>query len=420
MMGSGGEAIAGVAAGRLSLRPGTGYWVWLVGAVWSELGSTVMLFAITWTATGFGGATAGLVTSSTMLFRLILLFVGGSVGDRFGPRRVIITCDALMLVVTVGFAAWFALRGPSVTALVVVGCALGMVSAFYMPASGVFPRLFVDDSQLPRLMATTSTGLQIARIAGPAAGGLLLAWIGLPWVVALNAATFLMVASIVVFVVPPRPARAPDSAYGGFRAAWRDLRAAGQHRVLVPLLVALGSLVAGVTPAVALLFPLLSRARGWSAASAGLMEAAFMAAALFVGATVAARGTMRRAGIALIWGPILAAAALLGLAFAPAVWVACAAAAAAGLGMVTFNIHALPRFLAASPRGAQLRLQAVLAVTTTIPMLVLSGPYGLLAQHTSPTWALCAGAAWALAAGVIVAVTRPWDARARSPDRCCD
>jgi len=76
--------------------------------------------------------------------------------------------------------------------------------------------------------------------------------------------------------------------------------------------------------------------------------------------------------------------------------------------MVSFNIHALPRFLAASPPGAQVRLQAVLAVTTTVPMLALSGPYGLLAQHASPSWALCAAAAWAVTASVVVAITRPW------------
>lgn len=390
------------------MRPGAGYWVWLFGAIWSELGSTVMLFAITWTATGFGGGAAGLVATSTMLFRLVLLLGGGSVGDRFGPRRVMITCDALMLTVTLGMAAWFALRGPSVGSLLVIGCALGIASAFYMPASGVFPRLFVDDTQLARVMATTSTGLQLARIAGPAVGGILLAWIGLPWVVALNAATFLMVASIVVFVIPPRLHRSPDSAPVGFRQAWLDLNAAGQHRILIPLLIALGALVAGVTPSVALLIPLLSRDRGWTSASAGLMEAAFMAAALMVGATVAARGTLRRAGISMVWGLVLAAVGLIGMALAPAVWVACVAAAATGLGMVSFNIHALPRFLAASPPGAQVRLQAVLAVTTTLPMLAVSGPYGLLAQHASPSWALCAGAVWATAAGMVVAIARPW------------
>ncbi|WP_353649509.1 MFS transporter [Nakamurella sp. A5-74] len=402
-------------AGKQSMRPGTGYWLWLFGAIWAELGSTVTLFAITWTATGFGGGAAGLVATSTMLLRLVLLLGGGSTADRFGPRRVMITCDFCMLAVTLGMAAWFALQGPTVGSLLVFGCVLGIVSAFYMPASGVFPRLFVDDGQLGRVMATTSTGLQLARIAGPALGGILLAWIGLSWVVALNAATFLLVASIILFVVPPRPHRPPDSTPVGFRESWRDLKAAGHHRILVPLLVALGALVAGVTPAIALLIPLLSRDRGWSAASAGLMEGAFMAAALVVGALVATRGTLRRDSIPMIWGPVLAAAGLIGMAWAPAVWMACAAAATTSLGMVSFNCHALPRFLAASPPGAQARLQAVLAVTTTVPMLALSGPYGLLAQHASPGWALGVAAVFAAAAGVVVAITHPWTAPTVAP-----
>jgi len=118
---------------------GGGYWGWLAGAVCSELGSNVMAFAIVWTATGFGGTTAGVVATSTMLFRALLLLGGGSLGDRFGPRRIMIVCDSSMLFVTSFAAVWFWLRGPSIISLVLLGCLLGIVSAFYIPASGVSP-----------------------------------------------------------------------------------------------------------------------------------------------------------------------------------------------------------------------------------------------------------------------------------------
>lgn len=54
-----------------AMTMGTGYWAWLAAAICSEFGSTVMAFAIIWTATRFGGTIAGLVTSSTMLFRTV-------------------------------------------------------------------------------------------------------------------------------------------------------------------------------------------------------------------------------------------------------------------------------------------------------------------------------------------------------------
>lgn len=390
------------------MRLGGGYWAWLAGAVCSELGSTVMAFALVWTATGFGGTTAGIVATSTILFRAVLLLGGGSLGDRFGPRRIMIVCDSSMLFVTSFAAVGFWLRSPSITSLVLVGCVLGIVSAFYIPASGVFPRLFVSDDQLARVMATTSSGLQLARIAGPAVGGALLAWIGLSWVIALNAGTFLVIVVVVLLVIPPRSARPPDASHVGFRQAWQGVREAGDHRILVPLLFALGTLVAGTAPATVLLFPLLCRGRGWSSGSAGLMEAAFMAAALAVGATVAARGALHRAEIALVGGPFLAGVGLLLAAAAPTVWVACVAAGLVGVGLVAFNAHAVPRFLAASPPGVQVRLQAVLNLVVTLPTLALSSLYGLAAQHSSASWALVGASAWALVAGMFMAVSRPW------------
>jgi MFS family permease len=390
------------------MRLGGGYGAWLTAAVCSELGSNVMAFAIVWTATGFGGTTAGLIASSTMLFRALLLLGGGAVGDRFGPRRVMIACDSSMLFVTSLAAIWFWLRGPSIASLVLVACVLGIVSAFYIPASGVFPRLFAGDDQLARVMATTSSGLQLARIAGPAVGGALLVWIGLSRVVALNAVSFLAIVVVVLVVVPPRSARPREIDHVGFRQAWQGMCDGGSHRIVVPLLIALGTLVAGTAPATLLLFPLLCRGHGWSSRSAGLIKAAFMAAALAVGATVAARGALHRAELALVGGPLLAGVGLLLAAGAPSVWVAYVGAGVVGVGLVGFNAHAVPRLLAASPPGAQVRIQAVLNLVVTLPTLALSSLYGLIAQHSSASWALVGAGAWAVAAGTLTAVTRPW------------
>ncbi|HEU5008435.1 MAG TPA: MFS transporter [Jatrophihabitantaceae bacterium] len=390
------------------MRPGRDYWAWLGGAVSSELGSTVMAFAIIWTATGLGGTTAGLVATSIVFCRAVLLLGGGSLGDRFGPRQVMLVCDTSMLFVTSLAAIWFGVRGPSAASLVVVGCLLGVASAFYLPAAGVFPRLFVSDDQLARIMATTSSGLQLARIAGPAIGGALLAWIGLSWLVALNSVSFLVIVVVVLLVVPPRAARAPDTPQVGLRQAWHGLREAGGHRTLVPLMLALAALVAGTAPATMLLFPLLCRGNGWSSSSAGLMEAAFMTAALAVGLTVAARGALERAQVPLIGGPLLACAGLALAAGAPTVWVACVAAGAVGLGLVVFNAHAVPRILSASPDGSQVRIQAVLNLAVTLPTLALSTLYGVVAQHASASWALVGAAAWAFAASVLMAVSRAW------------
>lgn len=270
----------------------------------------------------------------------------------------------------------------------------------------MFPRLFVAETDLARVMATTGSALQLARISGPAVGGILLAAIGLAWVVFVNAASFLVIVVVLLLVVPPRAARAPGTPHVGFRPAWAALREAGQHRVLIPLLVALAALSAGGASVLTLAIPLLSRSRGWSSASAGFIEGSFMAAALAVGLGVAARGVLKRSEVALVGGPAVAGVAIIAVAIAPSVPLACAAAAVVGLGVVMFATHALPIFLAASPSGMQVRLQAVLGLAQALPVLVVYNVYGAIAQHASAGWALTSGSLPTIAAGAVVLYSR--------------
>lgn len=388
------------------MQAARGYWWWLGAAVVSDLGSNVMAFAVTWTASGFGGTAAGLIASTIVAFRVVLLMLGGSIGDRFGPRAVMIGCDTLMLIIAAGYAVWFFVSSPTVAMMLSLGCVLGIVSAFYIPASGVFPRLFVDEGSLPAVMATTSSGLQVSRLSGPAVGGLLIASVGLAWMTVINAATFLVVLIALVLVIPPRPARQPGAPHVTLRQGWSAIRAAGQHRVIFGLLAGLTVLSGAVQPVVSVGIPLLSRSHGWSAADAGFIEAAFMAAALPVGLTIAARGAMSRAAKALVGGPVLAGVGLLILAWAPYVVIACLGAAVLAVGTVLFASHALPAFLSASPPGLQVRLQAVLGVVQALPVLLMNLVYGVIAQHWSPPWAVLLASLLMLTTAVIM-LTNP-------------
>ena len=73
--------------------------VWLGGALVSQVGDAALYFALGWAASGHGGPAAARVLSSVSLPQTVLLLVGGAVGDRLGARRVMITCNSVMLVV---------------------------------------------------------------------------------------------------------------------------------------------------------------------------------------------------------------------------------------------------------------------------------------------------------------------------------
>ncbi|TDO54588.1 hypothetical protein EV643_101378 [Kribbella sp. VKM Ac-2527] len=72
------------------------YYRWLAGASLSAFGDAAVFFALGWAASGIGPQVAGFVLTAFTLPRAIFLLAGGVVGDRLGPRRVLLT----------GYSAW--------------------------------------------------------------------------------------------------------------------------------------------------------------------------------------------------------------------------------------------------------------------------------------------------------------------------
>ena len=104
---------------------------------------------------------------------LVLMFVTGSIIDRF-DRRLVIVAFRLLEAAASASLAFGALTGAMTPAWIfaavfVIGCA----RAFEQPAGqALLPRL-VPPELLSRAIATSSSTMQVAMIAGPALGGLL-------------------------------------------------------------------------------------------------------------------------------------------------------------------------------------------------------------------------------------------------------
>jgi MFS family permease len=104
---------------------------------------------------------------------LALMFVTGSIIDRFDRRLVIVVFRSLEAAASasLAYAAWTGAMTPGwiFAAVFVIGCA----RAFEQPAGqALLPRL-VAPELLSRAIATSSSTMQVAMIAGPALGGLL-------------------------------------------------------------------------------------------------------------------------------------------------------------------------------------------------------------------------------------------------------
>ncbi|MFF2075251.1 MFS transporter [Kitasatospora sp. NPDC058162] len=400
-------AVPAGAARRTALpRP---YLLWLAGAQAGLLGDAALSFALGWAASGYGGGAAGLVLTAVTVPRTVLVLLGGAVADRFGARRVMLVGDALMLVVTAGLALAVAGdRGVPLWLLVGAAGVTGTVDAFYLPASGSMPCRLVPADRLPRALALRQAGGQCAVLLGAPLGGLLVAGGGLAGAAAVDAASFGAVLLVLLRVRPgerPVPAPAVARQAGLVREAWSGVRLALGDPLLRAALLLTGAAAGALLPVVSLLGPLLARAHGWAAGTAGLVTAGQAAGVLAVAATVAWRGGLPRPGIGAAAGLCTASAGIVLLALSAGPAVAVAGGTVVGVGSGLFACHLGPLVLGGAPASHLSRVQALLTLVQSLALVLSTGLLGLLADATgaAPPALLCALATGA--AGVAALAT---------------
>jgi MFS family permease len=294
------------------------YYGWLAGSTLSVLGDIALFFALGWSATGIGPQVAALVLTGFTLPRAVLLLVGGVVGDRIGPRRLLLACSAIVGTCCFLLAVVVGTHGMSAGLLLTTAVVVGTVDAFALPAAGVLPRLFVPDDQLPRAMALRTSATQLITLAGGPLSGLLVATVGLVGVLVLDGVTF-AVQFLVLFILRPPydvgPAQRLDRSV--VREALDGLRVAARDPVLRTVLAVVALVAAFVLPVTSPCVPLLTRPHGWTSGQAGLVVAGNVCGGLIVTILVAHYGTFDRAGLTGGLGCLLAALGISGLTLAP-------------------------------------------------------------------------------------------------------
>lgn len=378
--------------------------VFLAASTLSQLGNSVLWFALGWAAASHGGQVAALVLTASGLPRLLLVLVGGSVADRVGARRLLLCTESAMVMVCLTLAAGLQAAGPTPWLLAVAGLASGVVSAFSLPALGSMPRRLVDDAALPHAMALRQGLGQAVLLAGAPLGGILVATVGLPVIAVADAICF---AAVLVVLAVLRPRRHVDPAAGPL---WRSLsdgaRVVARTRGLAGALVLTGAVAAVVLPVSSLLVPLLGKASGWDAGTTGVVVAAQAAGSIGAALVAARTGTARRTGRAVALGLTAAAGgvALVSFGGGGALALTAGAAVVVGAGTGVAVAHLGPCVLGSAPRTHLARVQAWTALAQLAPVVVSNNLLGALAEQVSPGAALycCATALGACA----VAATR--------------
>ena len=178
--------------------------LWIAGLV-SNVGTWMQTVGAQWLLVQRPNSAAlvALVQTASTLPVLILALPAGVLADVFDRRRLLIAFQAFQFAVGVGLTVLTVVGQMPPALLLSFTFLLGCGQALWVPAYQSFIPELVPRELLPSASALGAVSINLARAIGPAIAGVLVARTGVAVVFALNAATFLAFAVVLVVVRTP-------------------------------------------------------------------------------------------------------------------------------------------------------------------------------------------------------------------------
>jgi MFS family permease len=173
-----------------------------IGQVISVAGDWVLFMALPFFIYDLTGSTlaTGAMFLVETLPRILLSSVAGVFVDRWDRRRTMIAADVLRGAVLLALLTVHTVEQMWIVYL--VAAAQAIVAQFFVPAkNAIVPRL-VGEADLVAANSLNSLGENVARLVAPAAGGALMAALGLPLMVVLDSASFFFSAAMLALITP--------------------------------------------------------------------------------------------------------------------------------------------------------------------------------------------------------------------------
>lgn len=205
-----------------------GTWLQNTGQAWLVLTLTDSPFKL------------GLLSAMQFLPSLLFSSFIGPVIDTMPKRTILLWTQSLfMLSAAILSVVAFTGHASYVIVLLIAGIT-GLVTAVDWPARQSFVSELVEDRSLVvNALALNSAQFNIARVLGPALGGVLIALVGIPWTFALNSLSYI---AVIISISGMKAGRAPKAKRTGnllaeMREGWRYV---GKSPVLVMYLASAG------------------------------------------------------------------------------------------------------------------------------------------------------------------------------------
>jgi predicted MFS family arabinose efflux permease len=146
----------------------------------------------------------GLVFAAASLPLVAFLLIGGVWADRLPRHRVMVVTDLVRFTLHALLAALIFAGSVRIWELIVIEALFGTAEAFFRPAAnGLLPQT-VPEQEIQQANGLSSLSNNIGEFLGPALASALVLGFGAGWAFALDAATFLISAALLMRVRPRR------------------------------------------------------------------------------------------------------------------------------------------------------------------------------------------------------------------------
>jgi MFS family permease len=369
-----------------NLASNAGTWLHVVAAGW-------LIYDITESP-----AAVGALAMVTRGPAILLSMLGGGLADRYDRRFVGAWMFLLQAIAAGALAVVTWVIGPSLPAIYALTFVTGVGFALSLPALLALLPALVPREELSGAVSLNAAGINVARLAGPAIGGAMLAFAGAGTCFLVNGLSFF---ALVVVLVRARP-RPVDVSGAGVRLR-QALAHAARDRAIRRLLIGMAVFVTLAAP-VQELAPVMADLLDSGPVGLGLLLGCMGGGAL-IGAWALER--LGRAGlprhVALSGASVMFAVGLAGVAVSPVLPVAMGTIAFAGAFWIWMYAGTNTSIQLRSPPELLGRMLGLYQLSVIGPLAVGSLAAGAIAEQIGIRWTfgLCAAllatwGAWSL------------------------
>ena len=377
--------------------------LWFFGQLVSLVGTWMQVIAQNWLVYELTGSAwdLGLVNFVGAIPLVPLTLHAGAIADRLSKRRVIFLMQAAMMALAFILAILCWTGTVRLWHVLLLAFLLGAAQAIDTPARQAFVVELVGKEHLANAIALNSGTFHAARVVGPAAAGLLVANVGIPWAFFLNGVSFLAVLGGLFRMDGSRIRRViPDAAEG--TDLWGGARHILRHRAERGI-VLLISLSAFLAMPYHVLVPIFAKEiLGGDADAYGVLMTATGVGAVLGSLFAASGAATRRQRTLLAIGSLAFPLALLGFSISRDYTLSVVLLASVGFAFVLQNAPANSLLQTLAPDNLRGRVLAIYVSLFLGMMRLGSLLVGLLASATSAPAAMAACGAASLVAGMAI------------------